>query len=166
MSHKDFMQEMIKQALNHPGEFNEITLYPHDEEDIERICKCNKCGEKFTSILRTERQGDLKLVPIWIIHETSGIKQLKDKMKVCYREKYISTFGDNNLKPDVENAVDHYDDYALQELENRKCIMKDCDGELIDEYNRDELMKQIIEEYNKNKQKKNNEADIGAKKNN
>ena len=28
MSHKDFMQEMIKQALNHPGEFNEITLYP------------------------------------------------------------------------------------------------------------------------------------------
>ncbi len=61
MSHKDFMQEMIKQALNHPGEFNEITLYPHDEEDIERICKCNKCGEKFTSILRTERQGDLKL---------------------------------------------------------------------------------------------------------
>ena len=42
--------------------------------------------------------------------------------------------------------------------------MKDCDGELFDEYNRDEFIKQVIEEYNKNKKNKSNEADTGAKK--
>ena len=158
-----FMQEVLQQALNHPGEFNEITLYPHDEEDIQKICVCKKCGEKFTAILKTTRQGDGKTVPIWVIHEKSGIKQLKDKMKVCYREKYICTFGDNNLKSDVENAIDHYDDYALQEMENKKCVMKDCDGELIEEYNKEELMKQVIEEYFKNKKNKNNDDDLGKK---
>ena len=80
----------------------------------------------------TTRQGDAKSVPVWIIAEKSGIKQLKDKMRVCYRERYISTFGDNNLKPNVENAIDHYDDYALQEMENKRCVMKDCDGILED----------------------------------
>ena len=30
-------------------------------------------------------------------------------MKVCYREKYICTFGEVNLKPNVNNAVSHYD---------------------------------------------------------
>ena len=51
-------------------------------------------------------------------------------MRVSYLEKYISTFGDNYLKPDVENAIDHYDDYALQEMENKKCVMKDYNGTL------------------------------------
>ena len=109
----NFMQEVLKQVLNHPGEFNEMTLYPHDMNDIEKVYKCNKCGEQFILLLRTVRQGDAKCVPLWIICEKSGNKQLKEKMRVCYREKYISTFGDNNLKPDVENAIDHYDDYAL-----------------------------------------------------
>ena len=71
-------------------------------------------------------------MPVWVIAEKSGIKQLKDKMRVCYREQYICTFGDNILKPNVENAIDHYDDYALQEMENKRCIMKDCDGVLED----------------------------------
>ncbi len=44
--------------------------------------------------------------------EKSSIKQLKEKMRVSYLEKYISTFGDNYLKPDVENAIDHYDVYT------------------------------------------------------
>ena len=123
---------MLEQAMNHPGEFNEITLHPRSLNEIEKIYKCNKCGEIFILILWTTRQGDAKSVPVWIIAEKSGIKQLKDKMKVCYREKYISTFGDNNLKPNVENAVDHYDDYALQEMENKRCVMKDCDGILED----------------------------------
>ena len=124
--------EAIKEALKHPGEFNEMTLYPRSPGDIEKICKCNKCGEMFVLLLRTTRQGDMKLVPVWLILEKSGIKQLKEKMKVCYREKYICTFGEVNLKPDVKNAVSHYDDYALQELENKKCVMKDCDGNLED----------------------------------
>ena len=124
------MQAALRQALQHPGEFNELTLYPHSSDDIENICKCNKCGEVFALILRTMRQGDAKTVPVWLILEKSGIRQLKEKMKVCYRESYICTFGENNLKPDVANAVSHYDDYALQELDNKKCIMKDCDGTL------------------------------------
>ena len=164
MDKNSFFQNALRQAMNHPGEFNEITLYPHDDTEVEKLCVCKKCGEKFTLLLRTERQGDMKLVPVWIIMETSGNKQLKEGMKVCYREKYICLFGDNNLKSDVENAVSHYDDHALEELENKKCIMKDCDGELFDEYNRDEFIKQVIEEYNKNKKNKSNEADTGAKK--
>ena len=64
-------------------------------------------------------------------------------MRVCYREKYISTFGNNNLKPDIENAIDHYDDYALQEMENKKCVMKDCDGTLDSIYDRDALEQQV-----------------------
>ena len=123
---------MLEQAMNHPGEFNEITLHPRSLNEIEKIYKCNKCGEIFILILWTTRQGDAKSVPVWIIAEKSGIKQLKDKMIVCYRERYISTFGDNNLKPNVENAIDHYDDYALQEMENKRCVMKDCDGILED----------------------------------
>ena len=123
---------MLEQAMNHPGEFNEITLHPRSLNEIEKIYKCNKCGEIFILILWTTRQGDAKSVPVWIIAEKSGIKQLKDKMRVCYRERYISTFGDNNLKPNVENAIDHYDDYALQEMENKRCVMKDCDGILED----------------------------------
>ncbi len=122
------MQEALKQALNHPGEFNELTLYPYSLDDIEKIYKCNKCGETFVLLLYTNRQGDYKSVPVWLILEKSGIKYLKENMKVCYRESYICTFGENNLKPDVENAVSHYDDYALKELEDKKCIMKDCDG--------------------------------------
>ena len=138
----NFMQEVLKQALAHPGEFNELTLYPRSKNDIEKIYKCNKCGEKFVLLLRTMRQGDGKTVPLWIILEESGIKQLKDKMKVCYRENFISTFGDNNLKPNVENAIDHYDDYALQEMENKRCVMKDCNGTLISCYDRDATDKQ------------------------
>ena len=126
------IQKMLEQAMNHPGEFNEITLHPRSLNEIEKIYKCNKCGEIFILILWTTRQGDAKSVPVWIIAEKSGIKQLKDKMRVCYRERYISTFGDNNLKPNVENAIDHYDDYALQEMENKRCVMKDCDGILED----------------------------------
>ena len=123
---------MLEQAMNHPGEFNEITLHSRSLNEIEKIYKCNKCGEIFILIVWTTRQGDAKSVPVWIIAEKSGIKQLKDKMRVCYRERYISTFGDNNLKPNVENAIDHYDDYALQEMENKRCVMKDCDGILED----------------------------------
>ena len=41
--------------------------------DIGKILKCNKCKEKFVLLLETERQGDLKLVPVWIILEDSGI---------------------------------------------------------------------------------------------
>ena len=126
------MQAALMQALKHPGEFNELTLYPHSPDEIEIVKKCNKCGEVFALLLRIIRQGDGKSVPVWLILEKSGIKQLKEKMKVCYRERYICTFGENNLKPDVDNAVSHYDDYALQELENKKCIMKDCDGILED----------------------------------
>ena len=129
---KKFLQGALEQALKHKGEFNEITLYPHNMNDIGKILKCNKCKEKFVLLLETERQGDLKLVPVWIILEDSGIKQLKDNMRVCYREKYICTFGKNDLKPDVENAIDHYDDYALKEMENKRCVMKDCDGILED----------------------------------
>ena len=164
MNQNTFMQNVLRQVMNHPGEFNEITLYPHDETDIEKICKCKKCGEEFTLLLRTERQGDMKLVPVWIINETSGIKQLKENMKVCYREKYICLFGNNNLKSDVENAVSHYDDHALEELENKKCIMKDCDGELFDEYNRDELFKEVYEDYKKNQENKNNDNSNNANK--
>ena len=138
----NFMQEVLEQVLNHPGEFNEMTLYPHDMSDIEKVYKCNKCGEQFILLLRTVRQGDAKYVPLQIICKKSVIKQLKEKMRVCYREKYISTFGDNNLKPDVENAIDHYDDYALQEMENKKYVMKDCDGTLDSCYDRDALEEQ------------------------
>ena len=60
-------------------------LYPQDMSDIEKVYKCNKCGEEFVLLLRTVRQGDAKSVPLWIICEKSGIKQLKEKMKVCYR---------------------------------------------------------------------------------
>ena len=35
------MQEALKQALNHPGEFNELTLYPYSLDDIEKIYKIN-----------------------------------------------------------------------------------------------------------------------------
>ena len=160
MDKNSFFQNALRQAMNHPGEFNEITLYPHDDTEVEKLCVCKKCGEKFTLLLRTERQGDMKLVPVWIIMETSGHKQLKEGMKVCYREKYICLFGDNNLKSDVENAVSHYDDHALEELENKKCIMKGCDGELFDEYNRDEFLKQEYEKYMKillNKDNTNND---------
>ena len=160
MDKNSFFQNALRQAMNHPGEFNEITLYPHDDTEVEKLCVCKKCGEKFTLLLRTERQGDMKLVPVWIINETSGNRQLKEGMKVCYREKYICLFGDNNLKSDVENAVSHYDDHALEELENKKCIMKDCDGELFDEYNRDEFLKQEYEKYMKillNKDNTNND---------
>ena len=142
----NYMQEMIQQALQHKGEFNEITLYPHDITDIEKILKCKKCGEEFVLLLTTERQGDSKIVPIWVIREISGIKQLKEKMKVCYREKYICTFGDNNLKSEIENAVSHYDDYALQEIENKKCVMKDCDGTLDIYYDRNEIIKQVLDD--------------------
>ena len=135
---KKFLQGALEQALKHKGEFNEITLYPHNMNDIGKILKCNKCKEKFVLLLETERQGDLKLVPVWIILEDSGIKQLKDNMRVCYREKYICTFGKNDLKPDVENAIDHYDDYALKEMENKRCVMKDCDGTLDCIYDRDD----------------------------
>ena len=131
------MQAALMQALKHPGEFNELTLYPHSPDEIEKIHKCNKCGEVFVLLLRTMRQGDGKSAPVWLILEKSGIKQLKEKMKVCYRESYICTFGENNLKPDVVNAVSHYDDYALQELENKKCIMKECDG-ILEDYRLDE----------------------------
>ena len=157
---RNFMQEVIKQALNHPGEFNEMTLYPHDMSDIEKVYKCNKCGEQFILLLRTVRQGDAKCVPLWIICEKSGNKQLKEKMRVCYREKYISTFGDNNLKPDVENAIDHYDDYALQEMENKKCVMKDCDGTLDSCYDRD-----AIEEQENDDNKSNSTNDTEMSKN-
>ena len=133
-----WQEALLKEVLNHPGEFNELTLYPHSPDEVEKICKCNKCGEVFVLLLRTSRQGDMKSVPVWLILEKSGIKQLKGKMNVCYREKYICTFGKVNLKPDVVNAVSHYDDYALQELENNKCVMKDCDGNI------EEL--QIVEE--------------------
>ena len=126
------IQKMLEQALNHPGEFNEITLYPRSLDEVEKVYKCNKCGEIFILILWTSRQGDFKSVPVWVIAEKSGIKQLKDKMRLCYREKYICTFGDNNLKPNVENAIDHYDGYALKEMENKRCVMKDCDGMLED----------------------------------
>ena len=59
-------------------------------------------------------------------------------MRVCYREKYICTFGKNDLKLDVENAIDHYDDYALKEMENKRCVMKDCDGTLDCIFDRDD----------------------------
>ena len=149
------IQKMLEQAMNHPGEFNEITLHPNSLDEIEKIYKCNKCGEIFILILRTWRQGDFKSVPVWIIVEKSGIKQLKEKMRVCYREQYISTFGDNNLKPNVENAIDHYDDYALQEMENKKCVMKDCDGILEDlpkeeEHENDEEIKSCSTGLSKN----------------
>ena len=126
------MEKMLEQALKHKGEFNEITLYPHSSNDIEKLLKCNKCGEQFILILRTARQGDMKVVPVWIILEESGNRFLKENMKVCYRERYICTFGGNNLKPGVENAISHYDDYALEEMENRRCVMNNCDGVLED----------------------------------
>ena len=78
-------------------------------------------------------------------------------MRVCYREQYISTFGDNNLKSDVENAINHYDDYALQEMENKKCVMKDCDGALDCIYDRDALE---VEENDDNKSNSTNDTDM------
>ena len=36
------IQKMLEQAMNHPGEFNEITLHPRSLNEIEKIYKCNK----------------------------------------------------------------------------------------------------------------------------
>ena len=41
------------------------------------------------------------------------------------------------MKPDIVNAISHYDDYALQELENKKCLKKDCDG-ILEDYQNEE----------------------------
>ena len=45
------MQKMLEQVIKHPGEFNEITLYPNSLDEIEKIYKCNKSGEIFILIL-------------------------------------------------------------------------------------------------------------------
>ena len=63
----NFMQEALKQALNHPREFTELILYPHYMSEIEKVYKSNKYGEQFILLLRNARQGDAKCVLLWII---------------------------------------------------------------------------------------------------
>ena len=94
-------------------------LSEYEKSDYKR---CRKCGEIYQILQMICRQGDLKEVPSWWIQGRSNNLPKEDiELKVL------------TVPPEWDDGflcVSHYDDKALEDIENGNCIMKNCDGKL------------------------------------
>ena len=92
-----------------------------------RICK--KCGEIY------------RLTDAWQIFRCSGIPYVKDEYSVAVYDHGFFYFPPSPLKLNstyYTYFVNYHDEAALNEIDNNRCIMKDCDGEL-EKYEGDEF---------------------------
>ena len=102
---------------------NKIYYLSESQKSITKLC--NKCGEIYFSLIEVSRQGDLKVVSMWAISGRSNIKEVKEDINI--RSGTFFTGGDE----EYYNCIDHYDDYSLEQIDKRNCIMKGCDGKLL-----------------------------------
>ena len=82
---------------------------------------CLKCGEVYK-----------KLNFLWQINRNSGIPYVKKEYKILICENGIMFFSPpGQIKLNTRRytyCVSHHDKRAVEEIENDRCIMKDCDG--------------------------------------
>ena len=127
------LDELEKNGIE---ENNKIyTILPENEESDAKLCK--KCGEIYQILGLSQRQGDAKVVPQWWILGKSGIKEPKLGIKTCVLRSFFIQFEPWIWEEDEDdegytifNCISHYDDKALEEIDNGNCIMKGCDGKL------------------------------------
>ena len=82
---------------------------------------CLKCGEVY---MKSE-------LSYWQIFRNSGIPYVKKDYSIMINDHGLFTFPPGQIKLNsrmVTCYVNHYDENAMEELENDRCIMEDCDG--------------------------------------
>ena len=86
---------------------------------------CNECEEIY-------RKSSLTYY--WQIMRTSGIPYVKKEYTVMLLTDGIYYSFPGNVKLCLRGRytfyINHYDEEAINEVENNRCIMKGCDGEL------------------------------------
>ena len=99
---------------------------------------CNKCGEMYILMNYCERQGDGKEVPRWCIKGRSGIREPKKDIQTCVLRSFFTQWepwvwekDEEDMDFDIFNCISHYDDKALDEIDKENCIMKGCNGKLL-----------------------------------
>ena len=82
---------------------------------------CLKCGEVYMKSNNS----------YWQIYRCSGIPYVKEEYSIMIYEDGLFIFPPGEIKLNsrqVTYYVNHYDEEAMEEVENDRCIMKDCDG--------------------------------------
>ncbi len=108
------------------------------EKEKSRTKLCNKCGEIYFILVEGMRQGDMKNTPHWSITGRSGIREPKEGIETCVLRSFFTQFepwiwepDDDDEDYDIINCISHYDDHALEEIDKGNCIMKGCNGNLL-----------------------------------
>lgn len=113
-------------------------ILPENEKSDAKLCK--KCGEMYQILGITSRQGDEKEVPQWWVLGKSGIKEPKEGVETCVFRSFFYLWepwiweedvDEDDEEYDIFNCISHYDDKTLEEIDNGNCIMKGCDGKLL-----------------------------------
>ena len=80
------------------------------EDETEILKRCNECNEIYRKS---------KSTGFYQIMRCSGIAYVRNEssVKMC-------------LRGDYTYFINHYDEKAMEDVENNKCIMKYCDGKL------------------------------------
>ena len=95
------------------------------EDETEIFKRCNECNEIYRKS---------KLTGFYQIMRCSGIAYVRNESSVMLCEMGgFFTFPGNVkmcLRGDYTYFINHYDEKAMEDVENNKCIMKYCDGKL------------------------------------
>ena len=94
------------------------------EDETEILKRCNECNEIYRKS---------KLTGYYQIMRCSGIPYVRNESSVMLCEIGMFTFPGNVkmcLRGDFTYFINHYDEKAMEDVENNKCIMKYCDGKL------------------------------------
>ena len=91
-------------------------------EEFKEKKVCLKCGEVYK-----------KFISFWQIMRTSGIPYVKKEYSVSIYDNVMFYFPQGQIKLNSRRYiyfVNYHDKKAVDEVENNRCIMKDCYGQL------------------------------------
>ena len=94
------------------------------EDETKEFKICNECNEIYRKSLFTG---------YYQIMRTSGIPYVRNESSVMLCEMGLFTFPGNVkmcLRGDFTFFINHYDEKAMEDVDNNICIMKGCNGKL------------------------------------
>ena len=94
------------------------------EDETKELKICNECNEIYRKSLFTG---------YYQIMRTSGIPYVRNESSVMLCEMGMFTFPGNVkmcLRGDFTFFINHYDEKAMEDVDNNICIMKGCNGKL------------------------------------